>query len=363
MTSVSIFRNSLVVPDPPAAGFAAESREPMECHRGLPGYAPTPLRNSPELAQRLGVAQVLVKDESTRLGLPSFKMLGASWATLQAVGIRLGVPVPGRTLDGLGPLARERGLALVAATDGNHGRGVARMAALLGVPGTILAVAAAAGLADDTTLVISDTSWPGYEDVPRTVVDGYSTMFHEIDDEIDRRGLRPPTVVAFQAGVGAFAAAGLRHYRAVGAQRTAGSEPVRTIVVEPTSAACLQESARRGELSEVPGPHRSTMAGLNCGRPSELVWPLVAGATDVFVAIDDAWSDEGMRALAASGVVAGESGAASLGAMLALTADQTLRAGTGLDPDASLLLVNTEGATDPENYRRVVGHCPPGAQE
>lgn len=364
----------------PDLGFGPLSRRPLGLHATLPGYAPTPLHDLPAIASLLGVSRVLLKDEALRLELPSFKILGASWAVAQALAARLGLDPAPSDLAALRSAVAGTALHLVAATDGNHGRGVARMARLLGLPATILvpsgtaqprvdgiaaegaivevvagdyddAIEASAALADEVRVVVSDTSWPGYEDIPRAVVEGYSTMFHEIDDEMARRGLPAPSVVALQAGVGAFASAGLRH---VGARW----DQTRTVVVEPTSAACLQESARAGEIAYVPGPHTSTMAGLNCGRPSELVWPLVVAGTDLFVAIDDGWSDLAMIVLASEHVIAGESGAASLGAALAAAADEDLRQAFGLTPDAVLLLVNTEGATDPENYRRVVGRSP-----
>ncbi|GAA2007321.1 diaminopropionate ammonia-lyase [Nakamurella flavida] len=373
----------------PAAGvvgdgvFGPETREPAAVHSALPGYAATPLVSCPSLARRLGVASVLVKDEASRLGLPSFKILGASWATLREIGRAWLAedPAPTGDLD----LLRERlaGLPgrrrLVAATDGNHGRGVARMARLLGLECEILlpegsaqarldgissegatvlvvpgdyddAVAAAARYAAPDTLVISDTSWPGYDLVPREVVRGYSTMFFEIDDQLAAQGWAAPTVVALQAGVGAFAAAGLRHYRAT-------DTATRTVLVEPDRAACLLASARAGGPVAVPGPHLSSMAGLNCGAPSPLAWPVVAAGTDVFVAIGDQAAEEAMRALAAEGIAAGESGAASLGGLLAVVEDGTdeQRAALGLTPASRVLLVNTEGVTDPVNYRRATG--------
>jgi diaminopropionate ammonia-lyase len=368
----------------PDAGLAPESREPSWTHAALPGFATTRLISCAGLARRLGVGQVLVKDEASRMGLPSFKILGASWAVLRAVDAAWGsstgtVPM---TLDGVrGDFGSPAGRGLVAATDGNHGRGVARMAALLGLECVILvpggtaaariegiesegadvrvvegtyddAIAASALLADASHLVISDTSWPGYDETPRHVVEGYSTMFFEIDDEIASQGLPTPTHVLLQAGVGAFAAAGLRHYRS----GAAGAEPA-VVIVEPTSANCLMVSAEAGELVGVPGPHTSSMAGLNCGLPSTLVWPLIQAGADAFVAIDDVWTEEAMRAYAAEGVVAGESGAAGLGGLLALADDSALSSTLTppLGPDACVLLVNTEGATDPANYDAVLG--------
>jgi diaminopropionate ammonia-lyase len=374
MSSIEIFHNPSAQPAVPVAVLGPETREPWHAHRSLPGYAPTELRECPHLAELLGVGTVLVKDESVRLGLPSFKILGASWASLTAVQ-RAWCPPSQQpvTLQSVtAGLGRTEGRGLVAATDGNHGRGVARVASLLGLTATILvpagtaqaridaiasesarvevvdgtyddAIAASAALADADHLVISDTSWDGYEDVPRAVIDGYSTMFHEIDDALAARRLRPPDVVAVQAGVGAFAAAALRHYR------TGEAPHPKTAVVEPAGANCLQASARAGGLTLVPGPHTSSMAGLNCGLPSQLAWPVVAAGCDMFIAISDDHAERAMRAMADSGIVAGESGAAGLAGLMAL-----VDADGGLDPDACVLVVNTEGATDPVNYRRVL---------
>jgi diaminopropionate ammonia-lyase len=351
----------------PAAGFGPEDRAPLRAHRQLPGYARTPLRDLPDAALALGVARVLLKDESRRLGLPSFKILGASWATLTAVAEHWLDPAAATE-----PLPRlaERlaagppGRRLAAATDGNHGRGVARMAALLGLPALILVPAGTAparvagieaegaevrvvdGTYDDA--VAASAELAGYEKVPRAVIEGYSTMFHEIDDEVRERALPAPTVVAVQAGVGAFAAAALRHYRG-----PAGTG-VRTVVVEPDTAACLLASARAGRLTAVSGPHPSRMAGLNCGLPSRQVWPVVAAGTDVFLAVADEAAYAAMRLLARAGVEAGESGAASLGGLLAAV-DAGRAQDVGLRPASTVLLVNTEGATDPDNYAAVVG--------
>ena len=382
--AAQFFANPGAVAAIPAAGFPAENRLPLTAHECLPGYAPTQLRDCPALAARLGVGTVLVKDESQRLGLPSFKILGASWATLTSVQRAWGKSVAGPlTLAAVREsIGSVDGRGLVAATDGNHGRGIARMAALLGLSATILvpvgtartridaiasegaqvhviegtyddAIGASAGMADADHLVVSDTSWDGYEEAPRAVVEGYSTMFFEIDDAVNERTLPAPDVVALQGGVGAFAAAGLRHYRG----NSASTGQPRTVVVEPTSANCLMASARAGHPVLVPGPHESSMAGLNCGLPSQLVWPIVAAGTDVFVAIPDTCTEEAMRALADEGIVAGESGAAGLAGLLALAQHGSAheRDRAGLRPQASVLLVNTEGATDPDNYRRVVG--------
>lgn len=181
-------------------------------------------------------------------------------------------------------------------------------------------------------------------------------MFSEVDDALREAGLGRPSVVALQAGVGSFAAAGLQHYRA----QDAPVPRPRTAIVEPLTADCLFRSAQAGELTEAPPPHPSTMAGLNCGLPSQLTWPIVQRAADVFIGIDDDSAYEAMRLLAANGVVSGESGAAGLGGVLAVAegGGDGQRAALGLGPDAVVLLVNTEGATDPVNYERVVGAAP-----
>lgn len=382
--SLDLFVNTAAVAHIVADADASES--PIAFHRLMPSYEPTPLLDCPTIATRLGVARVLVKDESQRLGLPSFKMLGASWATACAVR--------SQWLDGesrvLTPqqlraaIPRPQDKRLVAATDGNHGRGVARMARLLGVQCTIFvpqgtarsrvsdiegegavvhvvdgsyddAIRLSAEEARPDSLIISDTSWEGYETTPADVARGYSTMFAEVDDAVERSSIQSPSFVAFQAGVGSFASAGIAHYRT-----TDRSDVVTTLIVEPRSASCLLASARAGGLTEVPPPHTSAMAGLNCGLPSQLAWPTVRRGTDVFVGIDDEMAEEAMRVYAATGIVAGESGAATLGALLAVAdnEDTGARTAMGLDPTSIVLLINTEGATDPVNYERVVGEGP-----
>jgi diaminopropionate ammonia-lyase len=248
----------------------APSRAPLELHRKLTGYAPTPLVEAPAVARELAVGQVWVKDESSRLGLPAFKTLGASWASYRAIEERLGEPIgQWADLDELaGRLVTLRPLTLCAATDGNHGRAVARMASLLGFSSRIFvpddmvrarieaiesegatvtvvggtyddAVARSAQEASDRCLVISDTSWPGYERVPAWVIDGYSSIVWEVDDELERRGLPQPDVVAVQIGVGALASAVTRHYR-----RPELDDRPRLLGVEPTSAACVLYAGR-----------------------------------------------------------------------------------------------------------------------
>ncbi len=219
------------------------TREPLEFHRRFPHYGPTPLLSAPRLAARLGLGQVLIKCERARLGLMSFKILGASWASYRAVVEHIGrQPEPWQTVEELAAsLSPLRPFALAAATDGNHGKAVARMARLLGFDARIFvpegtaparieaisaegasvtvvtgdyedAVACSAEEAGPRCLVISDTSWPGYEQVPRWVIEGYSTMFWEVDDRLDAAGRAAPDVVVVPVGVGALAAATVNHW-------------------------------------------------------------------------------------------------------------------------------------------------------
>ncbi|AFZ69434.1 diaminopropionate ammonia-lyase [Deinococcus peraridilitoris] len=350
-------------------------------HARLPGYAPTPLRAAPSAARQLGVRQVWVKDESDRLGLPAYKILGASWATYRALEARFGPFQPWCTLEELSRQLRAHlPLELVCATDGNHGRAVARMARWLGLNARILvpadmasarvdaiaqegatvqvvrgtyddAVMQAARLVGERSLVISDTAWEGYEQIPRCVVEGYATIFREIDGQLAVLGEAPPEVVAAQMGVGALAASVVRHYRRAGASS-------RVVGVEPTRAPCVLESVLAGGLVSVPGPHDSIMAGLNCGRPSPVAWPWVSQGIDAFLAVPDERAREAMRLLARDGIVSGESGAAGLAGFIELftgAGREERRERLGLTADSALLVISTEGATDPVGYARVVG--------
>jgi diaminopropionate ammonia-lyase len=354
---------------------------PLRFHRRLPGYEETPLVDAPRLAEAIGVGKVFVKDESSRLGLPAFKVLGTSWAVYRALEERLGDEGFGHweaiedLKQKLEPL---RPLSLVAATDGNHGRAVARVARLLGlgarifVPQDMVAarreaiagegaeVVVVDGSYDDAVersaeadgLLISDTSWPGYERVPSWVIEGYSTMLWEIEEELLRRDETGLDLVVVQVGVGAFAAAVASHFR-----RADSPQHPKLVAVEPAGADCLFRSVSAGRLVSVPGPHDSIMAGLNCGRPSLVAWPILSRSMDVLVAVDDEPAREAMRLAARTDIVSGESGTAGLGGLLHLlqsAEDGETRRLLGVNGDTRVLLFNTEGATDPDAYQRIV---------
>jgi diaminopropionate ammonia-lyase len=326
-------------------------------HERLPGYAVTPLRSAPELARELGVAQVLLKDETERLGLPAFKVLGAAWAAHRALEQSAGDST------------------LVTASAGNHGRAVARVARLLGTGAHVLvpagtarsriaairtegatvevvegsyddAVARAAALADSAHVLVQDTAWPGYERIPAWIVDGYRTIFAELAEQLEAARTRADLVL-LPVGVGSFAAAGVLSLR--------GGPTL--VSVEPDSAACLLASLRAGEPATAVGPHASIMAGLNCGSVSSAAWPVLRDGIDAAIAIPDAVAVDGMRALARLGIAAGECAGGVVGAARALLAGPH-RADLGVKPDAVVVLPLTEGVTDPAAYEPLVGVKP-----
>jgi len=372
--------------NPGAQGYTSPvrpTREPLDFHRKLPGYEQTRLVEAPGLAKLLEVGEVWVKDESGRLGLPSFKILGASWATFRAVVERLGKdPGDWGTIAELAERLEElRPMTLSAATDGNHGRAVARMARLLGLgarifvpegtarariegieregaPVTVVdgtyedAVEAAAGLAGERCLLVQDTAVDGQDQTSGWVIEGYSTIFWEIEDRLAELGREPPELVAVQIGVGALAASVVRHFR-----RPDPEPRARIVGVEPDRAACALASMEAGHIVTIPGPHDSAMAGLNCGEPSSVAWPEVSGGIDLFVAVEDQRAFEAVRRMADAGLVSGETGAAGLAGLLELLAGDgsPARETLAVGDDTRVLLVSTEGATDPEAYRRIVG--------
>ncbi len=343
-----------VEPSPPGEG-------PYAFHRRLPGYAPAPIVT---LADGFGLGSVAVKDESNRFGLPSFKMLGASWATYRTLVARLGEEPDWVTVDELADhLAPLRPLTLTTATDGNHGRAVAHMAALLGFDARIFvpdemvparieaieaegaevvvvdgsydhAVAAAAASGD---VVVADT---GAGDAPRWVIEGYSTMFRELGD-------RRFDAVFFPVGVGALGAAVVTAFRP-------GATTL--VAVQATGAPCLPHSLDVGRVSTLPGVPQTIMSGISCGTPSPTAWPLVSRGVDWTVTIEDDQARDAMRVLAGEGIVSGETGAAALGGLIEVVA--STGDGPGLSAESSVLVLSTEGATDPVAYAEILAAGP-----
>lgn len=326
---------------------------------GRPDLAPTPLRSLAGLARALGIAALLVKDETNRFGLNAFKAAGGTFAveTLR----RRGDIRPGATL--------------VCASEGNHGRAVARAAREAGcaarvyvagsvaasrveaiqsegatvvrIPGTYdQAVRAMAGdAATHDWVIISDTSWPGYEDTPRLIMLGYTRLLDEA--EAAWQPTAPPDVIFVQGGVGGLlaAVAGWADWR-YGAARP------RIVGVEPTSAACLQVSARADLPTIIDGPFDTLMSGLRCGEVSPLAFKSTRTLVDAYIAIEDDWAIQAIRALAAPigddpAIQAGPSGAAGLGGLLATLQDpagEPLRSALSLGSNARVLVLVTEGS-------------------
>jgi diaminopropionate ammonia-lyase len=327
---------------------------------GWPGYGPTPLVDLPELAREGGVSALRIKDESGRFGLGSFKALGGAYAVARLAADRqAGYPR----------------LTVTCATDGNHGRAVAWGAQRFGCDCVIFlhegvskgradAIAAfgaqirrVPGNYDDSVreanrvagelgwVVVSDTSWEGYTEVPTEVMQGYRVMAEEVGTQWTGN---PPTHVFIQGGVGGVAAA-------VAVQLRRGPLPSpRVIIVEPERAACLLASAEAGKSVTVGGALDTIMAGLACGEPSLLAWQVLEREAAAFMAIPDELVPPAMRALAQGGVESGESGAAGLAGFLAVAIYQAARTALRLDAESRVLLFSTEGATDPELYRRLI---------
>ena len=326
-----------------------------EFHRSLTGYAPTRLVELPQLADELEVGRVLAKDESNRLHLPAFKALGASWAVHRVLSTR----------------CRGRLMTLVSATDGNHGQAVARFTRMLGhrahvyVPASVHptaiqaiadeeatmtvvdgsyddAVAAAAARAAESpdAILVQDSAWEGYQEIPSWIVDGYDTLFAETDEQLAAAGLGRPDLVLVPTGVGSLLQAALTHYRS----RTA--VPGTAVVsVEPDRAACIAASLAAGHRTTVE-TSPTAMAGLSCGTPSSLAWPVIRSALDAAVLVSEVDDIRAAHDLAGLGVAAGPCGAASLAAVrTALTGPGSgqRRHHLHLDTDATVLLLITEG--------------------
>ena len=343
---------------------AVNSQPVASFHQGLPGYEPTPLLSCPGLAAGAELGSLHVKDESGRLGTRSFKILGCSWAvaaTLRRRAAEAGLPASGGLAELGAELARD-GTYLLTASAGNHGLALARVAAWCRLPCRVLlpqatppamvelmareadvqivagdydgAVQAARLLADSDhrALLVSDTSWLGYETIPGLVIEGYATLF----EEIAATGLEFD-FVAVQMGVGALAAATVRHFRAA-------PRPVTILGVEPSVAACVTASAVRGELSQLRDLPGSVMTGLDCGTPSLVAWPYLANGIDAFADIAD---DEAVTAtdlLADVGLPAGPSGSAGVAGLLSACRDRAARERLGLSAATRALAILTEAA-------------------
>lgn len=365
---------------------AAETVARFLSHR--PNHRATPLRALPALAAELGIGAIHLKDEGYRLGLGSFKALGGAYAVirlvLEAAEQALGRPVAVAELHSPAVAKISAAMTFGCATDGNHGRSVAQGAQLVGARSVIFVhggvsdarveaiarygaeMVRVAGTYDDSVAesarvceangwtVVSDTSWPGYERIPGLVMQGYTAIMREALERLPE----PPTHVFVQAGVGGIAAATAAYL----ADRFGERRPT-FVVVDPARAACIFETARAGHPVKIEHGEPTVMAMLECYEPSLLAWRILARTADAFMTVEDEDAVEVMNRLARPlghdpVVVAGESGAAGMAGLFRAARDPEMRAAIGLDAGSRVLLVVTEGATDPERYRQLVGIGP-----
>jgi diaminopropionate ammonia-lyase len=346
-----------------------------------PDYRPTPMISLAGLAKTIGVAELHYKNEAARFGLNSFKALGGAYAVLRLLKRRIGPDVTSIDLRSGRYRTRTDGFTVCCATDGNHGRSVAWGANQFGVrcviylhaqvsrkraeaiaqygaeirrvPGNYDAAVrqAKADAGANDWFVVSDTSYPGYMDIPRDVMQGYTVMIDEAADQLDA----PPTHCFVQGGVGGLAAAALAQL-----WERYGVDRPKVIVVEPEKAACLYESARAGQPTAITGDIDTLMAGLACGEVSLLAWEVLQGNIDAYLTITDEAAADTMRLLA-NGVagdeplVAGESAVAGLAGLIIARGELSYSRALDLDESSRILLLGSEGATDLEIYERIVG--------
>jgi diaminopropionate ammonia-lyase len=368
-----------------------KAQQARNFHQSFPGYAPTPLVALDDLANELGIKKIFLKDESFRFGLNAFKALGGSYAIGHYLADKLQLDIDDLSLDKLTTpdiKAKLGNITMVTATDGNHGRGVAwtakhlKQKAIVYMPkGTaaerldnILAEGADASittlnydgavrLASENAqknewILIQDTAWGGYVDIPKTIMQGYTTMALEAYEQLVNLNEKP-THIFIQAGVGSLAAAVQGFFVNV-----YGKDCPIVVVVESNQADCLYKTALadNGELQIVDGEMNTIMAGMACGEPSILAWPILKDYADGFISCQDYVAAQGMRILAAPlghdrAVIAGESGAAGIGAaseILRRDNYKELKEQLKLDKNSKILFFNTEGDTDQENYRKIV---------
>jgi diaminopropionate ammonia-lyase len=352
------------------------------------GHRPTPVHVLPSLAAEARVGAICVKDEAARFGMGSFKALGGAYAVvrlvLEAAALQLGRKIAYDEMESDAVRRVASAITLSCATDGNHGRSVAQGAQLVGARCSIfvhagvseLRISAIADLGadiirvggtyDDSVLeaarvseargwlTVSDTSWPGYERVPGLVMQGYVAM---VDEAMAALPLIP-THVFVQAGVGGLAAAVAGRLAL-----TLGVQRPKVVVVEPRRAACLFETARAGKLIKILPGEPTVMAMLECYEPSLLAWRVLSRTADAFMTVDEDDAIASMNLFARPRgadpvIVAGESGGVGLAGFLRVADDPSARERLELDANARVLVFNTEGATDPSLYRRLVGLDP-----
>lgn len=365
-----------------------EAAKARAFHSTFPQYQATPLVSLRQLAETLGVNSIYLKDESKRFGLNAFKVLGASYAIANEISKRIGKEITELSAENI--LSKETkekigDITFVTATDGNHGRGVAWTANKLGQKSVVYmpkgsalerleniraegaeaeitdmnyddAVRMAQKMAEEEGwIMVQDTAWEGYENIPKWIMQGYTTMGHEIMEQIPEK----PTHIFLQAGVGSMAGAITGFFSNLYKE----DKPM-IVIVEPAKADCLFQTAKAddGKLHNVTGDMDTIMAGLACGEPCTIGWDVLKGYADAFIRCPEYAAADGMRILASpvkgdTAVTAGESGAAAFGCMANILMDADLaewKRLLKLDEDAKILCISTEGDTDKKNYQNVV---------
>ncbi|MGI5987510.1 MAG: diaminopropionate ammonia-lyase [Dysosmobacter sp.] len=362
-------------------------------HRSFPQYSITPLAKLDGMASELGLGGVYVKDESYRFGLNAFKVLGGSFAMGRYIAQQMGWDVGEMTYEYLtSPAFREEfGQAtFFTATDGNHGRGVAWAANKLGQKAVVhmpkgssqsrfdniakegaqvtieevnyddcVRIAAAEAAETEHGVVVQDTAWEGYEEIPAWIMQGYGTMANEAADQLRQVSVNRPTHVFVQAGVGSLAGAVVGYFT-----NLYPNDPPKFVVMEARAADCLYQGAVAGDGDPriVGGDLQTIMAGLACGEPNIISWDILRNHVSAFVSCPDWVSAKGMRMLSAPvkgdpRVISGESGAVGMGLLSTIMQDdeyKELREYLELDQSSQVLMFSTEGDTDPDKYKEIV---------
>jgi diaminopropionate ammonia-lyase len=379
-------KNHYKTPQPTIPSFLNESEriQAWHFHASVPGYAKTPLVALENMAVHLGVQNIYVKDESPRFGLNSFKGLGCSYAMARLLASDC--QLDSFIYDSLQNKIKDLPIRTFAtATDGNHGRGLAWSAQLFGQKAQVFlpqgskdyrvakirelgahaevtsvdydsTVAMVAKLAQQHGwILVQDTAWEGYTTVPGFIMQGYLTIVHEILSDMQHRHWLPPTHVILQAGVGTFGAA------IAAGLLNAFPQPMIFIVVEPTTADCFYQSALAsdGLPRTNSAPLSTIMAGLSCGVPNPVAWDILKQCTDFFFTCSDDIAENGMYTLGHPlktdpAIISGESGAVPMGLLLEACSNPSLKDTLLLTNHSRILLINSEGNTDPQNYQKVM---------
>lgn len=365
------------------------AREVHDYHKSFPMYEETPFLDLKNLAEKAGVKNILVKDESYRFGLNAFKVLGGSYAIGKVIAEKLDMDIKDLTFEKLTSKEVNDKLGdvtFITATDGNHGRGVAWAAKQLkqksivymprgsaeervkniekeGASVKVLdanydeCVRQANELAEEKGyIMVQDTAWDGYEDIPKWIMQGYMTLAWEMYESLQEKNIKP-THLFLQAGVGSFAAATTGFF----ANMYKEDKPIVTIV-EPDTVACIYESAKADKRVLVGGNYKTIMAGLACGEPNTFGLKVLLDNCEHFISASDEFAAFGMRVLgnpykSDKKIISGESGASSFGAILKILTDNRYedeRKKLNINEDSNLVFVSTEGDTDAKNYLDIV---------